>query len=78
MLYLSIIVIVQTDDSDEESDKDDLSGEPVVSQGEPPGSVNGKSETEDKENKNGTSTDDTQAVRYESDTSYLKSYILLL
>lgn len=40
------------------------SGEPVVRREEPLGSVNGKPETDDKENNNGISTDETQAVRY--------------
>ncbi|KAM9741078.1 uncharacterized protein map7d3 isoform 12-T12 [Menidia menidia] len=48
------------EDMDKEGVSDDLScGEPVVSQ-EPLGSVNGKPETEDKENNNGT--EETQAV----------------
>ncbi|XP_030251562.1 ensconsin isoform X8 [Sparus aurata] len=38
------------------------SGEPVVRREEPLGSVNGKPETDDKENNNGISTDETQAV----------------
>ncbi|XP_076594729.1 uncharacterized protein map7d3 isoform X8 [Chaetodon auriga] len=38
------------------------SGEPVKQREEPLGSVNGKPETDDKENNNGISTDETQAV----------------
>ncbi|KAM6923546.1 uncharacterized protein map7d3 [Xenentodon cancila] len=49
-------------DTIEEADKDDLSPEEPESQEGLLGTVNGKSETEDKENNNGTSTDDTQAV----------------
>ncbi|XP_062281135.1 ensconsin isoform X2 [Scomber scombrus] len=48
-----------------EADRDDCglsSGEPVPQREEPLGSVNGKAETDDKENKNGMSTDETQAV----------------
>lgn len=51
------------DDLAMEADKDeyDMScGEPAPRE-EPLGSVNGKSETDDKENKNGTSTEETQA-----------------
>lgn len=51
-----------------EADRDDCglsSGEPVPQREEPLGSVNGKAETDDKENKNGMSTDETQAVRYD-------------
>ncbi|XP_028271756.1 ensconsin isoform X7 [Parambassis ranga] len=44
-----------------EADKD-ACGEPAAQREEPLGSVNGKSETDDKENNNGTSTDETQAV----------------
>nr|XP_033489514.1 ensconsin isoform X10 [Epinephelus lanceolatus] len=55
----------QTDDITVEDDKDgcDLScGEPMAERHEPLGSVNGKPETDDKENNNGISTDETQAV----------------
>ncbi|XP_049898673.1 ensconsin isoform X8 [Epinephelus moara] len=55
----------QTDDITMEDDKDgcDLScGEPMAERHEPLGSVNGKPETDDKENNNGISTDETQAV----------------
>ena len=51
-----------------EADVDDCglcSGEPVAQREEPLGSVNGKPETDDKENNNGISTDETQAVRYD-------------
>lgn len=51
-----------------EADTDDCglsSGELVEQRDEPLGSVNGKPETDDKENNNGISTDETQAVRYE-------------
>lgn len=41
------------------------SGEAVPQREEPLGSVNGKPETDDKENNNGTNTDETQAVRYD-------------
>lgn len=48
-----------------EADADEcgLSGEPMEEREEPLGSVNGKPETDDKENNNGISTDETQAVR---------------
>ncbi|XP_059201747.1 ensconsin isoform X4 [Centropristis striata] len=56
----------QTDDMGMEDDKDSecgmSSGEPGMQREEPLGSVNGKPETDDKENNNGISTDDTQAV----------------
>ncbi|XP_028445508.1 ensconsin isoform X3 [Perca flavescens] len=55
----------QTDDLGMEDDKDESSlsfGEPVTQREEPLGSVNGKPETDDKENNNGMSTDETQAV----------------
>ncbi|XP_039669073.1 ensconsin isoform X3 [Perca fluviatilis] len=55
----------QTDDLGMEDDKDESSlsfGEPVAQREEPLGSVNGKPETDDKENNNGISTDETQAV----------------
>ncbi|XP_067455744.1 MAP7 domain-containing protein 2 isoform X9 [Thunnus thynnus] len=48
-----------------DADVDDCglcSGEPVAQREEPLGSVNGKPETDDKENNNGISTDETQAV----------------
>ncbi|XP_072251545.1 uncharacterized protein map7d3 isoform X2 [Leuresthes tenuis] len=52
---------IHTEDIDKEGVTDDLScGDSVVCQ-EPLG-MNGKSETDDKENNNGTSTDETQAV----------------
>ncbi|XP_047440465.1 MAP7 domain-containing protein 2 isoform X14 [Mugil cephalus] len=49
------------DDAAMEDEKDALSGGDVAARVEPLGSVNGKSETDDKEN-NGVSTDETQAV----------------
>ncbi|XP_031158762.1 ensconsin isoform X6 [Sander lucioperca] len=55
----------QTDDIGMEDDKDESSlsfGEPVAQREEPLGSVNGKPETDDKENNNGISTDEPQAV----------------
>nr|XP_046262292.1 ensconsin isoform X10 [Scatophagus argus] len=55
----------QMDDMTMEANADecDLStGEPVEQRQEPLGSVNGKPETDDKENNNGISTDETQAV----------------
>ncbi|XP_034738624.1 ensconsin isoform X3 [Etheostoma cragini] len=55
----------QTDDIGMDDDKDENSlsfGEPVAQREEPLGSVNGKAETDDKENNNGISTDETQAV----------------
>ncbi|XP_042275035.1 MAP7 domain-containing protein 2 isoform X5 [Thunnus maccoyii] len=48
-----------------DADVDDCglcSGEPVAQREEPLGSVNGKPEADDKENNNGISTDETQAV----------------
>ncbi|XP_018515760.1 ensconsin isoform X7 [Lates calcarifer] len=56
--------LAQVDDIAGETDRDECSlssGEPVKQEG-PLGSVNGKSETDDKENNNGISTDETQAV----------------
>ncbi|GAA6223023.1 ensconsin-like isoform X2 [Lates japonicus] len=56
--------LAQVDDIAGEADRDECSlssGEPVK-QEEPLGSVNGKPETDDKENNNGISTDETQAV----------------
>lgn len=44
------------------------SGEAVAEREEPLGSVNGKAETDDKENSNGVSADEPQAVRYEHRT----------
>lgn len=41
----------------------DACGEPAAQREEPLGGMNGKSETDDKENNNGTSTDETHAVR---------------
>ncbi|XP_071314593.1 ensconsin isoform X7 [Trachinotus anak] len=55
----------QTDDIDFEASKDECglsSGEPGNQQEEPVDGVNGKPETDDKENNNGISTDETQAV----------------
>lgn len=57
----------QVDDvtAEAEADKCGLSsGEPMDRREKPLGSVNGKPETDDKENNNGISTDETQAVRY--------------
>lgn len=68
MTYDSIDVVGQTDDIGMEDDKDESSlsfGEPVAQREEPLGSVNGKPETDDKENNNGISTDEPQAVRYD-------------
>lgn len=51
-----------------EADTDECglsSGEPVEQREDPLGSVNGKPETDDKENNNGMSTDEIQAVRYD-------------
>lgn len=39
---------------------------------EPLGSVNGKPETDDKENNNGVNADETQAVRYDSTKDYVR------
>lgn len=64
-------VVAQTDDITTDADKDECvldslaSGEPEVEQEEPLDTVNGKPETDDKENNNGMSTEETQAVRYE-------------
>lgn len=55
----------QADDVAGEVDADDCglsSGEPVEQREEPLGSVNGKPETDNKENNNGISTEETQAV----------------
>ncbi|XP_041799867.1 ensconsin isoform X5 [Chelmon rostratus] len=55
----------QMDDMTMEADADSCglsSGEPVEQRKDPLGSVNGKPETDDKENNNGISTDETQAV----------------
>lgn len=63
----SVDGLAQVDDIAGETDRDECSlssGEPVKQEG-PLGSVNGKSETDDKENNNGISTDETQAVRYD-------------
>ena len=57
-------IIGQTDDVCTEDDKEDDKEECGLSSGEPLDSVNGKPETDDKENNNGISTDETQAVRY--------------
>ncbi|XP_022616143.1 ensconsin-like isoform X4 [Seriola dumerili] len=57
--------IAQTDDIAMEADKDECglsSGDPGIQQEELLDSVNGKPETDDKENNNGISTDETQAV----------------
>lgn len=57
--------ICQTDEMTMEADTDECclsSGEPVLQREDPLGSVNGKPETDDKENNNGLSTDETQAV----------------
>ncbi|XP_068571152.1 ensconsin isoform X8 [Cebidichthys violaceus] len=54
----------QSDEIAEEDDKDECglsSGEPEAQREEPLGSVNGKPETDDKENNNGISTAETQA-----------------
>lgn len=63
----SFDVIADTDDTSTENDKDECalsSGDLAAQRVEPLGSVNGKSEADDKEN-NGISTDETQAVRYD-------------
>ncbi|XP_030001536.1 MAP7 domain-containing protein 2 isoform X11 [Sphaeramia orbicularis] len=53
----------QTGEIGTETDEGGLSsGEPIAQREEPLGSVNGKPETDDKENNNGVSTDETQAV----------------
>lgn len=55
----------QTDELPIEADADECglsSGEPVEQREAPLGSVNGKLETDNKENNNGISTDETQAV----------------
>lgn len=60
--------IGQTDELPIEADADECglsSGEPVEQREAPLGSVNGKLETDNKENNNGISTDETQAVRYD-------------
>ncbi len=50
-----------------EADTDEchLSSDETVKREDPLGDVNGKPETDDKENSNGISTDETQAVRYD-------------
>lgn len=52
----------------EDDDKDECglsSGEPEARREEPLGSVNGEQEAHDKENNNGRSTAESQAVRYD-------------
>lgn len=66
--FASVVAIVESDDMTMEEYKDLSCEEPVMNREEPLGSVNGQSETEDKENNNGT--DQTQAARYE-DNKYL-------
>nr|XP_020445511.1 ensconsin-like isoform X7 [Monopterus albus] len=59
-----IDTVAQTDDMAMEANTDECdlsSGEPVTQREMPLGSVNGKLEADDKENKNGISTDETQA-----------------
>lgn len=75
--------VAQIDDITTEADKDECvpvglaSGEPEAELEQPLDAVNGKPETDDKENNNGMSTDETQAVRYESRTETLKSSVIL-
>lgn len=55
------------DDMTMEADTEECSlssGDLVEQREEPLGSMNGKPETDDKENNNGISTDEIQAVRY--------------
>ncbi|XP_033948532.1 MAP7 domain-containing protein 2 isoform X10 [Pseudochaenichthys georgianus] len=53
----------ETQSQEEDKAECDLSsGEPEAEREAPPGSVNGKPETDDKENNNGMSTEETQAV----------------
>ncbi|XP_034058766.1 LOW QUALITY PROTEIN: ensconsin [Gymnodraco acuticeps] len=53
----------ETQSQEEDKAECDLSsGEPEAEREAPPGSVNGKAETDDKENNNGMSTEETQAV----------------
>ncbi|KAM9357470.1 uncharacterized protein map7d3 [Symphorus nematophorus] len=57
--------MTQMDDMTMEADTEECSlssGDPVAQREEPVGSVNGKPETDDKENNNGMSTEETQAV----------------
>lgn len=64
----SIGITGPMDDLTMEADADECglsAGEPVEQLQEPLGSVNGKPETDDKENNNGMSTDEVQAVRYD-------------
>ena len=58
----SIDIIGQDEDK---AECDLSSGEPAAEREAPLGSVNGKPETDDKENNNGLSTEETQAVRYD-------------
>lgn len=64
-----------------EIDKDESclsSGEPATEREEPLGHTNEKSETDNKENNNGTSTDETQAERYncrETNKTHKLSYV---
>lgn len=62
-----IDVTGQMDDMTMEADTEEcsLSSGDLVEREEPLGSVNGKPETDDKENNNGISTDEIQAVRYD-------------
>uniref|UniRef100_UPI0037E7E935 ensconsin isoform X2 n=1 Tax=Semicossyphus pulcher TaxID=241346 RepID=UPI0037E7E935 len=65
MDQLTSETLCQSDDLTMEADADECglsSGELVQQREEPLGSVNGKPETDDKENNNGMSTDETQAV----------------
>lgn len=64
----SIGITGPMDDLTMEADAEECglsAGEPGEQREEPLGSVNGKPETDDKENNNGMSTDEIQAVRYD-------------
>ncbi|CAJ1058849.1 ensconsin isoform X1 [Xyrichtys novacula] len=61
----TIYTVCQSDDIAMDADTEECSmssGEPGKQHNEPLGSVNGELETDDKENNNGSSTDETQAV----------------
>lgn len=62
-----VVTVGQSDDTPMDDDIEESgmsSGEPGKQRQEPLGGVNGNPETDDKENNNGLSTDETQAVRY--------------
>ena len=54
----------EADAAKEEEERSVAAGEPMSERQAPVGSVNGQSDTDDKENNNDTGTEGTQAVRY--------------